>query len=469
MDFAEITPAIALGPLDGRYRSAVAPLVNYLSEPALNRARITIEVEWLIFVSRESIIPNAPVISADDAAYLRSIPRAFDAAGIAELAELEAATRHDVKAVEYFVKRRLDERGTLSHLHEMVHIFCTSEDINNLAYALSIRDALVEVWLPQAQHLVETLTSQAHEYADIAMLARTHGQPATPTTLGKEIAVFAARLGRQLRRIRATEYLGKLNGATGTFGAHYAGVPTANWPELSRRFVTGLGLEWNPLTTQIEPHDWQVDLYNDLAHFNRIAHNAATDFWTYISLGYFQQDVSTHGSTGSSTMPHKVNPIKFENAEANFEISSALFDSLASTLVTSRLQRDLTDSSTQRNIGVAIGHSLLAISNLTQGLAGVSADRPRIGVDLENSWEVLAEPIQQAMRTASLAGATGLDEPYERLKELTRGAAVDQEKIRTFVTELGLPPELQAQLLALSPASYVGVAAQLVEYLEARP
>ena len=276
----------------------------------------------------------------------------------------------------------------------------------------------------------------------------------------------AARLRRQLRRIAAADFLGKINGATGTFGAHAVSVPSANWPAISRGFVEGLGLEWNPLTTQIEPHDWQADLYADVAHFNRIAHNIATDFWTYISLDYFHQNLAAQGSTGSSTMPHKVNPIRFENAEANLEISSALLESLAATLVTSRMQRDLTDSTTQRNVGVALGHSLLAIDNLRRGIAGVDSNPAVLDRDLDNAWEVLGEPIQQAMRAAEIAGATGMGNPYERLKELTRGRKVTATDMREFIKGLGIPTEVEERLLALTPANYVGIAPELVDFLD---
>lgn len=472
MILADIEPPIALGPLDGRYRAVAAPLVDYLSEAALNRARIRVEAEWLIFLANNHVLPGAPELDSAEVAYVRSIPEAFGRSEIEELAEIEAETRHDVKAVEYFIKRRLDHaeealgRPTaLTRMHEIVHIFCTSEDINNLSYALVIQGAMEAVWLPAANALAHTLAELAHQNASQPMLAHTHGQTATPTTLGKEMAVFAARLRRQLRRIEATEYLGKLNGATGTFGAHVVAVPSADWPALSRKFVESLGLTWNPLTTQIEPHDWQADLYADVAHFNRIAHNIATDFWTYISMGYFHQNLAAQGSTGSSTMPHKVNPIRFENAEANFEISSALLESLAATLVTSRMQRDLTDSTTQRNIGVALGHSLLAIDNLRRGIAGVDPNPVRLQADLDSSWEVLAEPIQQAMRAAQIAGATGMANPYERLKELTRGRRVTTEDMHAFIASLGLPQEVEERLQALTPASYTGLASKLVDFL----
>src|SRR5690606_1452094 len=298
------------------------------------------------------------------------------------------------------------------------------------------------------------------------MLAHTHGQPATPTTMGKELAVLAYRLSRQLTRITGAEYLGKLNGATGTYGAHLAAVPGADWQQISHDFVTGLGLTWNPLTTQIESHDWQAEVYADIARFNRVLHNLCTDVWSYISLGYFAQ-VRGQGTVGSSTMPHKVNPIRFENAEANLEVSNALLDVLASTLVTSRLQRDLTDSSMQRNIGTALGHSLLALDNVARGLAGLDAAPERMAADLDANWEVLAEPIQSAMRALAVAGHPGMDNPYERLKELTRGRRIGQDELVEFVKGLGLPAEVEERLAAMTPSTYVGIAPDLVAHLDA--
>jgi len=471
VDLSTVTPALTLGALDGRYRSAVAPLIDHLSEAALNRARVQVEVEWLIHLTDTGAVPGAPILSDADKDYLRAVVTSFGADEIAELAEIERETLHDVKAVEYFLRRRLDaapavlgEGTALSApgVAELVHIFCTSEDVNNLSYALLVRGAVTEVWLPAARSVVDVLASLAGEHADAAMLARTHGQPATPTTLGKELAVLARRLRRQLERVAAAEYLGKLNGATGTYGAHVVSVPGTDWQEVSRTFVEHLGLSWNPLTTQIESHDWQAELYADVARFNRVLHNLATDVWSYISLGYFRQRLSAQGSTGSSTMPHKVNPIRFENAEANLEISCALFDTLASTLVTSRLQRDLTDSTTQRNIGSAFGHSLLALDNVRRGLAGLDVDGEAMARDLDGNWEVLGEAVQSAMRAASVAGAHGMANPYERLKELTRGRRVDGPAMREFIAELGLPDDVAARLLALEPASYTGLAAQLV-------
>ncbi|MFH5821597.1 adenylosuccinate lyase [Georgenia sp. AZ-5] len=473
VDLATLTPPIALGPLDGRYRKVVAALANHLSEAALNRARLHVEVEWLIHLTDTGVLPGAPRLDDADKDYLRGVVASFGAGDeLAELAEIERETLHDVKAVEYFLKRRLDaapavlgEDTVLPRVHEIVHIFCTSEDINNLSYALSVKDAVEDVWLPAATGLADDVATLAGEHAGAAMLARTHGQPATPTTLGKELAVLAHRLRRQLRRIARDEYLGKINGATGTYGAHSVAVPGADWEAVARAFVEHLGLTWNPLTTQIESHDWQAELYADVARFNRILHNLATDVWTYISLGYFHQRLSAQGSTGSSTMPHKVNPIRFENAEANLEISSALLDTLAATLVTSRLQRDLTDSTTQRNIGVAFGHSLLAIDNVRRGLAGLDVDAAALARDLDSNWEVLGEAVQQAMRAASIAGATGMEDPYERLKELTRGKKVDGPAMREFISGLGLPADVEARLLGLEPASYTGLAERLVRHL----
>src|SRR3954452_19788004 len=392
---ADVTPPIALGPLDGRYRSAVAPLVDHLSEAALNRERVHVEVEWLIHLSANQVVPGAPTLTEDDVTYLRNVVATFGPDEVAELAEIERVTVHDVKAVEYFLKKRLADAPAGSALHgvgELVHFACTSEDINNLSYALMVRGAVREVWLPKAQELTDQVAALARAEADQPLLALTHGQPATPTTLGKELAVLAHRLQRQLGRIADDEYLGKLNGATGTFGAHVVAVPGADWPAVSKAFVEHLGLTWNPLTTQIESHDWQAELYADVARFNRVLHNLATDVWTYISMGYFVQ-VPVAGATGSSTMPHKVNPIRFENAEANLELANALLDTLASTLVTSRLQRDLSDSSMQRNVGTALGHSLLAVDNVRRGLAGLDVDGDLMARDLDDNWEVLGEPV----------------------------------------------------------------------------
>ena len=465
---ADATPPIALGALDGRYRGVVAALVDHLSEPALNRERVRVEVEWLIFLTTHQVLPGVRALTDSEQQRLRQVVEDFGADEIAELAQIESETQHDVKAVEYFLKRRLtaiapgdEDRG----LAELIHFCCTSEDINNLSYALMVKGAVTEVWLPRATALVESVATMASDLRDVPLLAHTHGQPATPTTMGKELAVLAHRLGRQLRRIRAAEFLGKLNGATGTYGAHLAAVPDADWPALSREFVESLGLQWNPLTTQIESHDWQAELYADLARFNRILHNLCTDVWTYISLGYFAQ-VRGQGTVGSSTMPHKVNPIRFENAEANLEVSNALFDVLSSTLVNSRLQRDLTDSSMQRNIGVAFGHSLLAIDNAARGLSGLDAVPAAMAADLDANWEVLGEPVQSAMRALGAQGVAGMENPYERLKELTRGRRITGDDLREFVASLGLPDDVAKRLAELTPQTYIGAAPELVDFLD---
>jgi adenylosuccinate lyase len=446
-----------LGPLDGRYRATVAPLVDHLSEAALNRERVRVEVEWLIHLTSTAAVPFARALTKGEAATLRAIVDGFSACDVAELAELERITLHDVKAVEYYLKKRI-EGTSLADVTELIHLFCTSEDINNLAYALMVKGAVERVWLPAARALVADVADLARLHRALPMLARTHGQPATPTTLGKELAVLAHRLGRQLRRIERAEFLGKFNGATGTFSAHVVGAPATDWTAVSRSFVEGLGLEWNPLTTQIESHDWQSELYCDIARFNRVLHNLCTDIWTYVSLGYFVQ-VRGQGTVGSSTMPHKVNPIRFENAEANLEVSCSLLDTLSSTLVTSRLQRDLTDSSMQRNVGPAVGHSLLAIDNVRKGLAGLDAAPAALAADLDATWEVLGEAVQSVMRVH------GLEKPYERLKELTRGRRVDAEALHEFVEGLDLPDDVRRRLIDLAPASYTGLADRLVDEL----
>ena len=463
----DVEPPIALGALDGRYRAAVAPLVDHLSEAALNRERVRVEIEWLIHLTSYAVVPGTRALTGTEHEALRAIVTNFGAAEIAALADIERVTVHDVKAVEYFLKERLAAIApdpADAGLGEFIHFACTSEDVNNLAYALMVKGAVEQVWLPRATALVDQLATMARQHAATPLLAHTHGQPATPTTLGKELAVMAFRLRRQLERIGRTAYLGKLNGATGTYGAHLAAVPDHDWQATSRAFVESLGLQWNPLTTQIESHDWQAELYADVARFNRILHGLAQDMWTYISMGYFAQ-VRGQGTVGSSTMPHKVNPIRFENAEANLEVSTALLDVLAATLVESRMQRDLTDSSMQRNIGTAFGHSTLAIDNVARGLAGLDAVPERMAADLDANWEVLAEPIQSAMRALTARGVPGMDNPYERLKELTRGRRIGASELREFVAGLGLPADVEARLQALTPATYVGIAPELVDHL----
>jgi adenylosuccinate lyase len=455
-------PPQVLSPLDGRYRAAVTELGEYLSEAGLNRARVQVEVEWLITLTDHSMFGASP-LQPEQKADLRALVTNFGQAEIDELAALEATTRHDVKAVEYLVRRRLADLG-LEQISELTHFAATSEDINNLSYALTVRHAVREVWLPKFRAVIVAIRTQAIDYRADAMLARTHGQPATPTTMGKELAVFVHRLERIAAQIEANEYLGKFSGATGTFAAHVSAAPSTDWPTVSREFVEGLGLDWNPLTTQIESHDWQAELYSKVAHANRVLHNFATDVWTYISMGYFRQ-IPQAGATGSSTMPHKINPIRFENAEANLEISSAILDSLAATLVTSRLQRDLTDSTTQRNIGVGFGHSLLALDNILRGLGEIDLDRALLASDLDSNWEILGEAIQTVIRAEVTAGRSSIEDPYALLKELTRGKRINRGDLVEFVSRLEIGDAAKQRLLELTPGTYVGLADGLVDYL----
>jgi adenylosuccinate lyase len=450
-----------LSPLDGRYASQVQELSLYLSEAALNRARIKVEIEWLILLANKNIFGSDCYVTEEQARRLRTAVDYFSDADVAKLAETEARTRHDVKAVEYFVRDKLTEIDR-EDLHELAHFAATSEDINNLSYALIIKDAVNSVWLPKAKQIVAALSELARSYAGVPMLSRTHGQPATPTTMGKEIAVFASRLDRQVKRIEKSEFLGKFSGATGTYSAHVVAVPTANWPELAQELVESLGLKFNPLTTQIESHDWQAELYTAVAHFNRVLHNLATDIWSYISIGYFKQ-IPVKGATGSSTMPHKINPIRFENAEANLEISNALFDVLAATLVTSRLQRDLTDSSSQRNIGVAFGHSLLALDNIAKGLTEIEVAESVMAADLAENWEVLTEAIQTVIRAEVIAGRSKISNPYDLLKDLSRGKRLTREDLANFILKLDIDQAAKDRLLVLSPKDYIGLAAKLAQ------
>ncbi|MCH4159998.1 adenylosuccinate lyase [Bifidobacterium sp.] len=483
MKITDISPAIALSPLDGRYHSQTAPLVEYLSEAALNRERMRVEIEWMILLangfdndaahpdSQAAIIGGVTPFTTEEIAYLRAIPEDFDADSIEELAKIEAKTHHDVKAIEYYIDRRLDNASAtlgaqteLSRLKPLVHFACTSEDINNISYARCIKNAVQLVWVPNVQTIVDLLGSRAQQYRDLAMLSLTHGQPATPTTLGKELAVYVYRINRQLKHLEQQDYLGKINGATGTFGAHLAAYPEVDWAAVSREFVVNrMGLTWNPLTTQIESHDWQAEVYSTISHVNRILHNLAVDVWMYISRGVFAQE-PVKGATGSSTMPHKVNPIRFENAEANMEISCSLLDTLAQTLVESRWQRDLTDSTTQRNVGSAIGYSLLALNNLLGGLQAIHPNIAVIEEELNNNWEVLGEPIQTAMRAEALLGKEGMDNPYEQVKELMRGHHISQQDVQSFIDSLNYDPQTAQRLRNLTPATYTGIADSLVDF-----
>lgn len=450
-----------LSPLDGRYQSAVSELSSHLSEAGLNRARIYVEIEWLIHLANRNLLKNNAPLQLTEVERLRAVVANFSDDDVAALAKTEAVTKHDVKAVEYFVREKLSEIGR-ADLSELTHFACTSEDINNISYALTVRDAVKDVWLPRAQQLVEKLSQLAHKYLNAAMLSRTHGQPATPSTMGKELAVFVYRLKRQIGRIENAQYLAKFSGATGTFSAHTVAAPDVDWIKESQDFVESLELTWNPLTTQIESHDWQAELYSAIALFDRILHNLCTDVWTYISMNFFKQ-IPQPGATGSSTMPHKINPIRFENAESNLELANALFDSLSATLVTSRMQRDLTDSSAQRNIGVAFGHSLLAIDNVTKGLGEIELNQAVLDADLAENWEVLGEAIQTVIRAEVAAGRSSITDPYQMLKELTRGKRLGHDELVTFVNSLEIGQEAKDRLLALKPQTYIGLAAELAK------
>ncbi|MEP6480775.1 MAG: adenylosuccinate lyase [Rhodoglobus sp.] len=456
-------PEQPLSPLDGRYRAAVAGLGEHLSEAGLNRARVHVEVEWLIYLTEHELFGSVR-FDNEQTRQLREFAANFGQPEIDELARLEATTRHDVKAVEYLVRGKLSDLG-LNSVAELTHFACTSEDINNLSYALTIHAAVRDVWLPKLRSVIAALRERALATRADVMLAHTHGQPATPTTVGKEFAVFVHRLERIVQQVESTEYLAKFSGATGTFAAHEAADATQDWPAISREFVTSLGLDWNPLTTQIESHDWQAELYSRVSHANRVLHNLCTDVWTYISMGYFRQ-IPQAGTTGSSTMPHKINPIRFENAEANLELSSALLDSLAATLVTSRLQRDLTDSSTQRNVGVAFGHSLVALDNIERGLGEIDIDHAKLAADLDGNWEILGEAIQTVVRAEITAGRSSITDPYAMLKELTRGKRVGQAELVAFIDGLDIGAEAKARLRVLTPAGYAGLASNLVSYIQ---
>ena len=453
-----------LSPLDGRYLPQVRELGEHLSEAGLNRARVLVEVEWLIWLVERDLLGTGKELSLEEKTKLRDLVKDFSDSSVKELAEIEATTRHDVKAVEYFVRNALSAMKR-ADLAELVHFACTSEDINNLSYAITVHDALERVWLPRATDTIVKISRMAKEMAAIPMLSRTHGQPATPTTMGKELAVFAHRLKRQTAKAASQQILGKFSGATGTFAAHLAAAPNVDWAKESKEFVEHLGFDWNPLTTQIESHDWQAELYATISHFNRILHNLATDVWAYISIGYFKQ-IPVAGATGSSTMPHKINPIRFENAEANLELSCAVLDSLAQTLVTSRMQRDLTDSSAQRNIGVGFGHSVLAIDNVNRGLDEIAISEGVLMADLLENWEVLGEAIQTAIRADVARGASKISDPYALLKELTRGKSVGEDELLAFIDKLEVSEATKARLLKLKPHTYVGLAEALTEHLE---
>jgi adenylosuccinate lyase len=443
----------ALSAIDGRYEASVAPLKEHLSEVALIRARVKVEVEWLIHLASEPTLPAVRPMHADEIVFLRELAGNVDNNAATEIKEIERTTNHDVKAVEYWIKRNL-ANTTLVDLSEWVHFACTSEDINNLSHALMLKGAVELVMLPKAEEIVSKVRNLATPLLDAPLLSRTHGQPASPSTLGKELAVFVHRWNRQLMQISGVPFLGKINGAVGAFNAHVVAFPDANWPDIAERFVTGLGLTYNPLTTQIESHDYMAELFHAWSRFLTILLDFDRDIWSYISVGVFRQK-TVAGEIGSSTMPHKVNPIDFENSEANIGLAVSLLDHLGAKLQVSRLQRDLSDSSAIRAIGTAFGHALLALVAAGRGIGKLEADRVFMLAELDRNWEVLAEPIQTVMRVE------GLDRPYERLKELTRGQRVDAEGMLAFLDTLELSADALERLKALRPETYIGIAPEL--------
>jgi adenylosuccinate lyase len=449
----------ALSPLDGRYAQQVEAFAAAFSEGALMRERFAVEVAWLLALAARPEIPELPAIVPATVEVLQGWVADFGPDDVSAIKAIEGRTNHDVKAVEYYLKEKLAEID-FGPGAEFVHFACTSEDINNLAYTLMLSHGLHDAWLPLAEELVAEVTDLAEAHASLAMPSHTHGQPATPTTLGKELAVFVHRWRRQLTQLRRTaKLLGKFNGAVGTYAAHHIAYPEVPWIEVSRDFVESFGLVWNPLTTQIEPHDSQAEIFHALIRFNAILIDFCRDMWEYISRGYLRQ-ATVAGEVGSSTMPHKVNPIDFENAEANAGVSSSLLEHLATKLMISRMQRDLSDSSAIRNVGVGLGHSGLALRSTLRGLARVAPSPEAMAATLDGQWEVLAEAIQTVMRRYGFA------EPYERLKTLTRGTTVSSAEVAAFVTGLGLPREAEARLLALTPGSYVGLAPDLVGWAD---
>jgi adenylosuccinate lyase len=446
----------ALSPLDGRYARSLEALRPWASELALIRARVRVEVEWLIALGAEPGVAEVASFAPAAAAKLRGLAEAFSEADGARVKAIERETNHDVKAIEYWIRERVAGDAALERASAFIHFACTSEDINNLAYALLVRGARDEVLLPAIDRLVERLAGLAREHAGAAMLARTHGQPATPTTLGKEIANVVARLARARARLAGVQLTGKANGAVGNYNAHLAAYPQVDWEAFSRRFVESLGLEFNPYTTQIEPHDALAEAFDALARLNTILVDLDRDLWGYISLGYFRQKLVA-GEVGSSTMPHKVNPIDFENSEGNLGVANALLRHLADKLPVSRWQRDLTDSTVLRNVGAAFGHSLLGYVACARGLDKLEVDGARLAADLDANWEVLAEAVQTVMRRY------GIEDAYEQLKGLTRGARITPEALRAFVGGLAIPEDAKARLLALTPATYAGKAAELAK------
>ena len=446
----------ALSPLDGRYASKVEPLRPIFSEFGLMHRRVHVEIHWLLALASNPGIVELPPFPADAVNRLLAIANDFSIEDGERIKAIEATTNHDVKAVEYLIKEKIGNDPDLAQAKEFVHFACTSEDINNLAYSLMLRDARESVLLPALDQVIGRLRGLAHEHAGLSLLARTHGQTASPTTMGKEIANVVARLERQRRQLVAIEIPGKINGAVGNYNAHVIAYPAVDWPALASNFVDGLGLTFNPYTTQIEPHDGIAEFADVLRRINIILIDLARDIWGYISLGYFRQALKA-GEVGSSTMPHKVNPIDFENAEGNFGLANALLGHFAEKLPISRWQRDLTDSTVLRALGTAYGHSLVAIESLLKGLGKLNVNADRVAADLDASWEVLAEAVQTVMRRF------GLPEPYEQLKALTRGQGITKDSMRAFIASLDLPADAKQALAELTPASYIGLADKLAK------
>jgi len=445
---------IALSPVDGRYAARCAEMRELFSEFGLIRARIRVEIAWLRALAGDPAIRELRGLSAEDLAIADRLVTGFGKSAASTVKDFERETNHDVKAIEYYIKSELSKHQAWKSRLEFVHFACTSEDINNLAYGLMCSEAREKILLPHLDTLTDALRAMAHAHADDAMMARTHGQPATPTTLGKEVAVFVNRLRDARKSFAAVVVRGKMNGAVGNFNAHLAAYPEVDWVNLGRQLVQSLGLIWNPYTTQIEPHDWMAEYFDALARSNTVLLDLCRDFWGYVSLGYFRQKVVT-GEVGSSTMPHKVNPIDFENGEGNIGISNALLRHFSDKLPVSRWQRDLTDSTVQRNIGVALAHADIAVQSISRGLARLAVDRNRLAADLSANWELLAEPIQTVMRRYAVP------EAYEQLKSLTRGQRIDAAAIAEFVDALPIPDEEKSRLRELTPQAYVGLASQL--------
>jgi len=454
-----LSPLTAVSPLDGRYAAKSAPLRNIFSEYGLISRRVVVEIAWLKALARDEAISEVPPLSSEAEGRLDAIAETFTLEDAERIKTIEATTNHDVKAVEYFIKDAMAADPELAPVREFVHFACTSEDINNLAHALMLRDGLDQVLLPSLNAVQEALGHLAAVHAAQPMLSRTHGQTASPTTLGKEIANTVARLRRQHLRIRGVPLLGKMNGAVGNFNAHTVAYPEVDWPALTQAFIDDLGLAQNRHTTQIEPHDYMAELFDAIAGANTVLLDLARDVWGYISLGYFRQR-TVAGEVGSSTMPHKVNPIDFENAEGNLGLANAVFGHLSTKLPVSRWQRDLTDSTVLRNMGVAFAYTEIAHQSLLKGVGKLEVDPTRIAADLDGSWEVLAEAIQTVMRRY------GIEEPYEKLKALTRGQTITEDDLRAFTQGLEIPADARAALLDLTPATYTGLAESLARTVD---